>query len=170
LGNVVPPADTTKNETESTVKIADDTKQADTSIRENASPEPRGLQDLFHQLNHALSETSAPSEEIEVLFAGLIKNFVNRFQNYPPNTRKSHHHDPEIQDFPAIALREMGATLEHLYESRHQQPFHDLESGTARLFAQIGDNKQQLEELGQQVQARLKRRFEAPRPEQKSAG
>lgn len=89
----------------------------------------------------------------------LILAFIDRFKDYPFDTRNALLQHLKLKGYPAGELKQLIVTLEEDYEKYHQKPVHSLQSTVLRLFAQSKGDGQKIEELSQHLRMNFKQQF-----------
>lgn len=116
-----------------------------------------------NQLNETirtfLEDQETPDESQEKLIQTLVDDYIDRFDSFPLDIRKSLFHALEMQDFPMSEVRELAIALESLYEKRNQSPLHSQEETLLKLLEDASYSESHLLDLHHRVQSCYKRRF-----------
>ena len=108
-----------------------------------------------------LNKQDDSGESHKGLIRTLVNDYIDKFDSFPLDLRKSLFHAFEIQDFPMSELRDLAITLESLYEKRTQKPLHSHDETLLKLLEDASHSEERLVALHSRVQACYKRRFKA---------
>ncbi len=118
-----------------------------------------GPEKLTKQALKVIKEGDIDAAQGRDLLIPLILAFVDRFKDYPFDTRNALLQHLKLKDYPASELKHLIITLEDDYEKYHQKPVHSLSSTVLRLFAQSKGDATRIEELSQHLQKNFRQQF-----------
>lgn len=116
--------------------------------------------ELSAQLISSLNQQAPDRNSVEQFVKAFIDGFVSQFGTYPDSFERLLFRWLEANQYPDHSIKELVATLEAIYLSRHQQPMHNLENSIGRLIAQYQDSETLMRELIQQLRNAYQRSFQ----------
>jgi flagellar biosynthesis protein FlhG len=116
------------------------------------------ITDLFAETLRADGSTA---EEAGKLLQSLIETFVQQFQRFPMDFRKSLYRSLELEDFPQADMRDVVLTLEAIYEKRFQHPIRDTEGTVIKLLSDVAGSPDKIKQLARQLQTNYRRQCAA---------
>jgi flagellar biosynthesis protein FlhG len=106
-----------------------------------------------------LQDSKMDAKQAKAVIAPLIQACVERFEDYPFDTRYTLLEHLKLKNYPANELRQLVITLEDDFEKQHQRPIHNLQSTVLRLFAQAKGDGSKIEELSHHLRASFRNQF-----------
>jgi flagellar biosynthesis protein FlhG len=126
------------------------------STDNKATPEPEKLTKEALQL---IKDGQIDAAQGRDFLIPVILAFIDRFKDYPFDTRNALLQHLKLKGYPAGELKQLIVTLEEDYEKYHQKPVHSLQSTALRLFAQSKGDGQKIEELSQHLRMNFQQQF-----------
>ncbi len=125
-----------------------------------AAAEPEAAPE--REIQPEAASADADQDEANALINRLIEDYVARYDRFPFDFRQAAYRALNLEGLSEGTMRDMVFTLEAAYQQRHNKPLRDFHDRLFALLADVGDSKERLQQLMEELENRYRKSFGEP--------